>query len=252
MARAPRSQRHGAYRDARPALRATVFWLSLFLTFAATHPAHVAAGDSFRLQSGDTIVTGFSGIKPGSASSSSASDPLEQFFIDPAKPAMRILRLAPGAQPDGKLGNASTILAVPAAAIGQVFAATLDNAEPPNIYVGATSAFGLNIVVPDANGDGWPERKKSGDANAMWMPGQFGTDNGGGPGSVWKIDGHTGSVTLFATLPGNSGPGIGDIVFDQESKSFYASDLDMGLIYRLDANGMVSSSFDHGTAGRLS
>jgi hypothetical protein len=238
----------GDLQAARRNPGAIILWACVFLVFAASRLA--VAADSFALQRGDIIVTGFSGIKPGAVSIPPGGDPLQQFFIDTAKPALRILRLAPGAQPDGKLSNASTVFKVSAGDIGQVFAATLDNAETPDIYVGATSAFGLNIVVPDSNGDGWPERKRSGDPKAIWMPGQFGTGKEGGPGSIWKVDGRTGSVSLFATLPDNNGPGIGDIVFDKESKSFFVSDLDTGLIYRLEESGKVTASFDHGSAGR--
>ena len=97
---------------------------------------------------------------------------------------------------------------------------------PPNIYVGQTSAFGLQIVGPDANGDGRPDRLKKGQPDAQWMAGQFGTDKGGGPGSIYRIDGRTGAVSLFATIPGNSGTGLGAIVFDRASRQFFVSDLD--------------------------
>src|SRR5262249_10248232 len=64
-----------------------------------------------------------------------------------------------------------------------------------------------------------------------------------------KIDGASGAVSLFATIP-DSGPGIGDITFDQGSRQFFASDLDSGLIYRIGANGALIDTFDHGLAGR--
>jgi hypothetical protein len=40
-------------------------------------------------------------------------------------------------------------------------------------------------------------------------------------------------------------------VFDKVSRSFFVSDLDTGLIHRLDANGQLIGTFDHGIAGRL-
>jgi hypothetical protein len=42
----------------------------------------------------------------------------------------------------------------------------------------------------------------------------------------------------------------GEIVFDKASRQFLVSDLDTGLIHRLDMSGTVIDSFDHGTAGR--
>jgi hypothetical protein len=75
----------------------------------------------------------------------------------------------------------------------------------PNIYVTSTSLFGLQIVA--ANGD----RLVKGEPGARWMPGQFGLDKGGTPGSVWKIDGVTGLISLFANIEhdgkDNAGPG---------------------------------------------
>ncbi len=83
------------------------------------------------------------------------------------------------------------------ARLGQVFSLALDDANPPNIYAAASSAYGLPIVVPDADGDGVPDRSRRGAPNAAFMPGLFGPITlDGGPGSIWKIDGSTGAVTL--------------------------------------------------------
>ena len=75
-------------------------------------------------------------------------------------------------------------------------------------------------------------------------------ENGGSPGAIWKIDGISGAVSLFATIDGNSGPGIGDVSFDKVHRQFFASDLDTGLIHRIDADGSLIDTFDHGVAGR--
>ena len=82
----------------------------------------------------------------------------------------------------------------------------------PNIYLAATSAFGLNIVARGR--DGQPERRKKGGPGAGWMKGQFGLDLQGGPGSIYKIDGRTGAVSLFAnvTLDGVPNPGPGSAI----------------------------------------
>jgi hypothetical protein len=47
-----------------------------------------------------------------------------------------------------------------AKSIGHVFGVVLDDAIPPNIYVAATSVFGLNIV--GRGRDGLPERRNKG------------------------------------------------------------------------------------------
>ena len=203
---------------------------------------------------GDAVVTGFSGIKPSDVPLKPGANPLDEFFIDLKGPSAQILSLAvPGGAPSGQLISAPAKLQLKASQIGQVFATTLDDGQGgkvPSIYLGATSAYGLNIVVPDADGDGWPERVKSGRPGAEWMTGQFGGDLGGGPGSIYRVDGQTGAVSLFATLLDNSGPGVRDIVFDKASGQFFASDLDRGLIYRLGNGGEIIDSFDHGIDGR--
>ncbi len=224
--------------------------LILFLV-ATVSRAH--AQDS-ALHRGDAVVTGFSGIKPSNAPLPKGANPLDEFFIDPNGPSAQILSLAaPGGTPEGQLISAPPTLQIKASQVGQVFAVTLDDGlggKVPNIYLGATSAYGLHIVTPDADGDGWSERAKTGAPDAEWMSAQFGATLSGGPGSIYKIDGQTGAASLFATLPDNSGPGIGDVVFDKASRQFFASDLDSGLIYRLSETGEVIDSFDHGVKAR--
>lgn len=200
---------------------------------------------------GDAVVTGFSGLK---ASGVPAEDPMDETFIDVDGTAMRTLPLDADAPPTGQRLSNPSRLDVKARDIGQVFAIAMDDgfkltsdAGIPNIYLGATSAYGLQIVIPDAN-DGRPERITKGHPNADWMAGQFGP--GGEPGSIWKVDGITRSTSLFATIPGNSGPGIGDIAYDPSSMHLFASDLDTGLIHRIDTAGNLIDTFDHGVAGR--
>jgi hypothetical protein len=203
----------------------------------------VAYAQSGVFQKGDAVVSGFSGVTVGSGLPAGA-DPLDFSFIDLNGTSAEILNVQPHGPPQGQLLSAAPVLQIKAKDVGQVFAITLDDAPVPNIYLGATSAFGLNIVVPGAGG---PQRSRVGAAGATWMPGQFGP--GGGPGSIYKVDGTTGAVSLFATVGTNRGPGLGDVVFDKASQQFFVSDLDTGLIYRLDAMGATIDSCDHGVAG---
>lgn len=200
---------------------------------------------------GDIVVTGFSGIKPQEGGGE--GNPLDGFFIDTQGASMKIFKGGSPGDPQGQLLNVPSNFTVPASEIGQVFAVALedhdgDGTTPPNIYLGATSIYGLNIVVPGANGA--PKRSATGAPGAMWMDGQFATTKGGMPGSIYRVDGTTGQVSLFATVAGNSGPGIGDIVYDPATRQFFASDLDTGLIHRIGSDGNTVDSFDHGTMGR--
>ncbi|HKJ61376.1 MAG TPA: hypothetical protein VKA94_05205, partial [Hyphomicrobiales bacterium] len=257
--RAPGRSCQSAFSQALPGF-ASPSGAVLSILFAIVAAFSLLAGSSGAkaqngvLMKGDAVVTGFSGIKPADAPLPEGASPLDEFFIDLDGPSAQILSLAaPGNTPSGQLISAPPALQIYARQIGQVFATALDDglgAGVPNIYLGQTAAYGLHIVLPDNDGDGWPERIKTGAAGTQWMPGQFGSNPEGGPGAIYKVDGISGEVTLFATLPGNSGVGIGDIVFDKDTRQFFLSDLDNGLIYRLDDTGNVIDSFDHGRDGR--
>ncbi|MEO9874350.1 MAG: hypothetical protein ABJM26_06330 [Anderseniella sp.] len=204
--------------------------------------ARSASDTESMLVPGDSIVTGFSG-HGGSQ---------QDRIIDLDGPSAQVLSLRNFAQgPRGSLSDAAIKHRITAGQVGQVFAIALDDGQDqavPDIYLGSTSYFGLEIVVPDRNGDGKADRVKIGHPDAQWMPGQFGPN--GNPGSIWRVNGTTGEVTLFATLPNNSGAGVGDIVFDKVQRQFLVSDLDTGLIYRIGLDGTIIDSFNHGTDGR--
>src|ERR1700730_11280449 len=159
---------------------------------------------------GNAVVTGFSGPQPPLPFPPGIAD---QATIDLNGPAARVMDLqAPGAPPQAQLLTAPKPFTAVAGQVGQVFAVALDSATPPNIYLAATSSYGLPIVVPGP--DGAPMRAKQGGPNASFMAGLFGpAAAGGGPGSIWRVDGMTGEVRLFAnvTLGGleNSGPALG-------------------------------------------
>ena len=206
------------------------------------------------LAAGDAVITGFSGIRPSGAPLPPGGNPLDGFFINDDGPSAQIQSLSVmGEPPQGQLVSPGLRKQFFAREIGQVFPIALDDgngAKVPNIYLGATSMYGLHIVKPDGDGDGEPDRTKTGAPGATWMPGMFAEDNGGSPGAIWRVDGTTGEVKLFATIPDNAGPGLGDVVFDKTTKQFFASDLDTGLIHRLDADGQLIDTFDHGVDGR--
>jgi len=220
----------------------------------------VLAQNTQIIQPGSMAVTGFSGtIIPGIEQGLPPGvDPVDETFIDLERPSLRVFDVsALGGPAAGQLVYTPQPFEVLARQIGQVFALTYDDgvrdggpSAVPNLYAGATSLHGLRIVTPDVDGDGRPERERRGKAGATFMAGQFGEENGGGPGAIWKIDGLTGDLSLFTTIEGNSGPGIGDVSFDKAHRQFFASDLDTGLIHRIDASGAVLDAFDHGVAGR--
>jgi len=140
-------------------------YLGLLLVLVVSLAASLAnAQDAALLTRGEAVVTGFSGTKPADPPPA-AGDPVDETFIDLDGASAQILKLEPGAPPTGQLITAPSALKVKARDVGQVFPITLDDGllpesanAPPNIYLGQSSTFGLQIVLPDSDGDGRPER----------------------------------------------------------------------------------------------
>jgi hypothetical protein len=173
----------------------------------------------------------FSPTRPRPANKSA----IDLTFIDPEGPAARIFGVgSPGYIWDGRLVQAPRKFDVFAKDSGQVFGIALDDQPDPNIYLAATSVFGLNLIGRGA--DGKVERRKTGGPGVGWMKGQFGLDLQGDPGSIYKVDGTTGAVTLFAKvlLDGvpNPGPALGNLAYDAAHKQLFVSDLHTGMIHR--------------------
>jgi hypothetical protein len=104
---------------------------------------------------------------------------------------------------------------------GDWFGLTLDNQG--NIYTTATTSYFLKSSVTAAN-----------------------------PGRVYRIDGTTGVVNVFVTLP-NKFPALGNIFYDCLHDSFFVSNFADGRIYQIKrpsssaTTGTVVATFDHQT-----
>jgi hypothetical protein len=216
------------------------------------------------LATGDAVITGFSGVVQPHEPLPEGVDNLDETFIDPEGISARITPLSsPGFQWDARVWPGETFKDFKAKDIGQVFGVTIDDEKSPNIYLTATSAYGLHALIPDQDNDGRPERIKKGANDAIWMPGMWGTtdandpsDATGGPNSIWKIDGKSGDVSLFANvrnvdlgLVDNSGAGLGNISYDKAHKQLFVSDLSTGLIHRFNLQGEQLDTFDAGGDG---
>ncbi|MFN0262378.1 hypothetical protein ACKTEK_00725 [Tepidamorphus sp. 3E244] len=239
---------------------------SIGLVAAFATAALISTSGSIEAQEGDEwegimypgqlVTTGFPGTHVPGGEVPPGPEMIDETFIDTQRAAVRIIDVSfPEDPPSGQQLDAPTMFEVPVADTGLVFGTAMDDLKYPNIYVTATSAFGLHIVLPDADDDTRPERLMNGAPGAQFMEGQWGAaDPAGGPGSVWKIDGRTGEVTLFANIAlegfANTGAGLGNIAFSSRHGSFYVSDRDTGTIHRLNRNGEEQDTFDHGVAGR--
>jgi hypothetical protein len=232
-----------------------VFFASLFLSSSAlvvgSLPA-MAEGSGI-LGIGDAVITSFPGVVEPQEEPPEGQSILDETFINPEGISARITPLsAPAYLWDARVWPAETYRDFKAKDVGQVFGVTLDDAEQPNIYLAAGSTYGLHIVAPDADTDGRPERMKTGGASAEWMNGMWGAN--GGPGSIWKVDGKTGAVSLFADVrfesQFNAGAALGNITYVPSRKEIFVSDLSTGMIHRFDMNGAELEIFDHGVTGR--
>lgn len=255
--------------SSRPALsrparlrRMAVLRPSLFALAVAAGLATVpsSAQDGVIFQPGHMAVTGFSGTAiPGiDLGLPPGVDPVDETFIDVDQPTLRVFDASYfGEPPSGQLSYLPVVFEAAAGQIGQVFGLAFDDGVRddtpdivPNLYAAASSLHGIRIVTPDEDDDGRPERQRRGTAGATFMEGQFAEENGGSPGTIWKIDGLTGAVSPFARIEANSGPGIGNIAFDRVNRQLFASDLDSGVIHRIAIDGTLIDTFDHGVDGR--
>ncbi len=230
--------------------------LTLAITLSAVSTAHAQKPPI--VQRGDAVVTGFSGTTQPGPDLPPDVHPLDRTYLDVEGVTARIFDLTRlGGAPQGQLADAPVKFSLKARDIGHVFGIAFDGDGKdgtPNIYLTATSIHGLQLVMPNA--DGKPQRVMTGRPGAQWMNGLFGTAKGGGPGTVWKVNGATGEVSRFANITNgdleNSGAGLGSIAFDPRSRQLYVSDLETGLVWRLGLDGRAVDSYDHGSMGRES
>ncbi len=209
-------------------------------------PAPVRAQDAI-VTPGAAVVTGFSGVAATQAPP--GADPFDYVGIDLGGASARIVDLT-SLGPQGE-SSAPKTFTITAGQIGQVFGATLDNADQPNIYLAATSAYGLSIFVLDQNGQ--MKRVERGEAGAQFVPGQFGPpEYGGSPGTIWRVDGVTGEVSPFATVgqSGNGAAALGGLAFDPGTQQIFVAERSTGIVYRFGLDGIQRGTYDHGVEGR--
>lgn len=220
-----------------------ITFISLFFSFCLIISAALgiftlafSADSSNNMSNGDAAVTAFSGTTHKN----------NEVSIDVDGPSLRVIAL-PASGSFG-LTDATKKLTIKASDVGQVFGVTLDNKSQPNIYVAATSAYGIALVGADG------KRIKKGAKGAQFMSGQFGSaDPSGGPNSIWRIDGSTGKVSLFANVSykdlKNTPAALGGLAFDPVSQQIYVADRTTGMIHRFALDGSEKGTYDHGEQG---
>ena len=207
---------------------------------ALVFAAEVAGVEVTGVKAGQAFVTRFSGVetridRDGKSTSSLNLNGVVGRLIDITRPL---------GQPVGQhWKNPPQALEILASETGQVFGIAFDDATPPNIYVSATSAFGLHR---SPNNQAW--------AQGMWGKGPSGQE--GGPGTIYKLNAQNNyAPEIFADvrLQGreNSGPALGNLAYDKVNKQLFVSDLETGMIHRFDIKtGKDLGHYDHGVTGR--
>ena len=193
--------------------------------------AALAQEEEPMLRAGEAYATRFSGITSDNGQPVIYSEGVVGSIVDIRNP---------GVPPQGQHWiDEPQRMPVTAAEVGQVFGIALDDEDPPNIYLTATSAFGLHRSADDAD----------------WMSGMWGPE--GGPGTIYKLNKDNGyapefftDITLGDDERANSGPALGNIAYDKWNKQLYVSDLETGMIHRLSVDGEDLGYYDHGTEGR--
>ena len=203
----------------------------LIMTVGLLGGAAVAQEEEPLLRAGEAYATRFSGITSDNGQAVIFPEGVVGSIVDIRNPGVP-------AQGQHWLDEPQR-MPVTAAQVGQVFGIALDDEDPPNIYLTATSAFGLH---------------RSAD-NAEWMSGMWGPE--GGPGTVYKLNKDNGYTPEFFTditlgERTNSGPALGNIAYDKWNKQLYVSDLETGMIHRISTDGNDLGYYDHGTQGRTS
>lgn len=174
------------------------------------------ASEQTQIGLGDVAVSGFSGSVVIGDSAVPGSDASAKTLIDIQGPSLRVFDMsAIGAVPAGQVATPHAKFEISASIIGQVFGLALDQGSidrPPNLFAGATSAFGIQIVAAQLDAAGKPIRLGTGAQDARFMDGQFGGMAASGPGTIYRIDGSSGTASVFANMDwngiANSGPGI--------------------------------------------
>ncbi len=244
----------GQQRSRSPSLFRKAMSIGAVVFTALGLTASVAnAQDRSVIQRGDAVVTSFAGtVTP--ANPPADVHPLDQTFIDLKGLTAQIFDLSNlGGGPNGQLADAPVKFKATAAQIGHVFGIAFEGdgvRTTPNIYLSASSLYGLQLVKQDGS---QTRRILNGEPGAKFMAGQFGPDRAG-PGSIFKVDGRTGQITLFATVQlqgrANSAPGLGALAYDARTKQLFVSDLETGMIHRMTMDGRDRDVYDHGVSGR--
>jgi len=217
------------YRTLRNSVFQAICLGLLMVTAMAAVPSAFAQDSEPLLRPGEAYATRFSGITSENGQTVIYTEGVVGSIVDITNR---------GVPPQGQHWiDEPQRMPLTAAQVGQVFGIALDDQNLPNIYLTATSAFGLHLNADKSD----------------WMTGMWGPE--GGPGTIYVLRADNGyQPEPFADIMlgdrQNSGPALGNIAYDKWNRQLYVSDLETGMIHRLSMDGKDLGYFDHGTQGR--
>ncbi|WP_273446713.1 SdrD B-like domain-containing protein, partial [Neolewinella agarilytica] len=158
--------------------------------------------------------------------------------------------------------------------LGNVFGVAIDRER--HMYATASSSYSPQLnFLSQANGTSANVNFRSGTgAIGRAAAGPNASAELNAAGTIYKLDAVTGNPTVFAVLPQqattaaynafiqagiqtlnlstgnrtNTGPGLGNVVYDQDHDQFFVTNFEDGKIYRIDADGNVQPNpYDFGT-----
>ena len=198
---------------------------------------------------GNAVVTGFSGFVANEAPV--GADPFDYLSINPDGPAAQVIDLS-ALGPQGQLSDAPKTITDPASQIGQVFGVALDNAPAPNIYLAATSAYGISIYLPDGTATDQarsaPARPAPSSCPASSARPNTAADPARSGASTARPARCCSSPMIESASYGVAS--LGGLAFDPVSQQLFVADRGTGIIHRFGLDGSERGTYDHGTDGR--
>ena len=201
------------------------YFIFACLSFLYSYTAFAAQ----KIQAGEAYVTRFSGIDQSDKETTIDVNGTVGSIIDLREPKMLLIGQHWLSEPQR--------VPIFAEQVGQIFGVAIDT-NNRDIYVSATSKFGLHRT----------------DNNKAWLPGMWGKN--GGPGTIYRLQAKNGyQPEIFANIKLNgrinTGASLGNIAYAPKLKQLFVSDLETGMIHRLDVKtGKELGIFNHGEDGR--
>jgi hypothetical protein len=120
---------------------------------------------------------------------------------------------------------------------------------------GAPPPANLNYYAPIYSHAGWTQQNFGGPifgltldsaGNIYVAPSRVFYGTSSTPGTIYRVDGVTAAISVFATIP-NNGPAFGNLNYDCNSETIYVANHEDGRIWQIEMDGTIRSTYRHST-----